>query len=170
MKKFRKHIKYFGLLVLLSAICTIISCDNSNKPMPFDKEEWLKCQDFGDPHWLTDDYIKSNTRYKMLLWLEQNYNFCDKSFNDISQKFYILPEDFSYGDSLRYEEVLKTKVLKILIKQHNPNSFFDLLTEPYIDTDWIEIYFDENYMVSKVYYVHYNYKTKKKTKREICKT
>jgi hypothetical protein len=40
--------------------------------------------------------------------------------------------------------------------------------DPRIDTDWIELFFDENDMVSKVYYVHYNHKTKQKTLREIC--
>ena len=64
-----------------------------------------------------------------------------------------------------------------MAKTPHQADFFPLLAElPYVlgaefvNINWIEIYFDENYMVSKVYYVHYDYKTEKKTKREICKT
>ena len=162
VKKFRIHIKYFGLLVLLSAICTIISCD---RPIPFDKDKWVECGTFDGRCFIgTDDIIKDNTRYRMSLWLEENYNFCDKSLDDILENFYQKPEPLEWADSLRLVELLTNKILKITVKRYGPNWNTDELTI----TDWIEVHFDENYMVSKVYYVHYDYKTEKKTKREIC--
>ena len=152
MKTFRKYIICCKLFVLLWTICTIISCDNSNKPMPFDKDKWTISG--GDID--RNIFIEGNTRYRMSLWLEENYNFCDKSLDDILKKVCTL-------DSFALEEI---EILRIITKQYNPN--FIIGIDPWINTDWIEIYFDTNHMVSKVYYFHYDYKTKEETKREIC--
>ena len=161
MKTFRK---YIGLFILLGVICSIISCD---RPMPFDKDKWLECGGFDGRFFINDDhFVDGNIRYRMSLWLEKNYNFCGKSLNEIMDKFYITPEYFEYYvDSLAFEDVKNNKILNVIIKQYDPNF---LGIDPWIDTDWIEIYFDENYMVSKVYYVHYNRIIERKTKREIC--
>ena len=153
------------MFILLWIVCTVISCD---RPMPFDKDKWLECGGFDGRFFINDDlFVEDNIRYRMSLWLEKNYNFCDKSLNEIMNKFYITPEYFEYYvDSLAFEEVKNDKILNVIIKQYNPN--FIIGIDPWIDTDWIEIYFDTNHMVSKVYYFHYDYKTKEETKREIC--
>jgi hypothetical protein len=152
------------ILTLLGITCILVSC---NKPIPFNKDKWVKCGGFDGRYFIGDDhFVEGNTRYKMALWLEENYNFCDKSLNEILEKFYIIPEPFEKYDSLYLEKVKTDKKLKVITKQYNPN--FKMGIDPWIDTDWIEIYFDGNYMASKVYYVHYEYKTKQKTERNIC--
>lgn len=156
------------MFILLSLTSIFVACDNS---IPFNKDKWTKCGGFDGEYWINSDvYLTDDTRNKMSLWLEENYNFCNKPLSEILENFYIKPkpENYSLGDSLSYDDVLKNKVLRIMIKQHDPNPVFKLLTEPYIDTDWFELYFDENYFVSKAYFVHYNYKTNEKTKRLIC--
>ncbi|MDD3692260.1 MAG: hypothetical protein PHO77_09310 [Bacteroidales bacterium] len=158
----------FLVFCLLSIASIFVACEKS---IPFIKDKWTKCGGFDGDYWINCDvFVTGNERYKMSLWLEENYNFCNKSLSEILEKFYIKPkpENYSYGDSLCFDDVLKNKVLRILIKQYDPNPVFTLLTEPYIDTDWFEIYFDENYFVSKAYFVHYNHKTNEKTKRIIC--
>jgi hypothetical protein len=127
--------------------------------MPFDKDKWVECGQY-DTRVL---YVEGNTRYRMALWLEKNYNFCDKSLSEIWEKF----EPFLKQDSLAALEIAqKHKKITIVTKQYNPNFLIGI--DPWFDTDWIEIFFDENYMVSKVYYVHYNRKTKHQTERKIC--
>jgi hypothetical protein len=160
MKKIKKYMTF----VLLGVICSFVSC---NKSTPFNKDEWVKCGGFHGRYFIADDhFVKGNTRYKMALWIEKNYNFYDKSLDEILEKFFIIPEHFEDYDSLALEQVKNDKKLRIVIKQYDPN--FIIGIDPWIDTDWIEIYFDENYMVSKVYYVHYNQRTKQKTERKIC--
>ena len=162
MRNYRKYI----LLLLTGITYILISCNN---PIPFDKEKWVKCGGFDGRYFINDDYyVETDTRYRMALWLERNYNFYDKSLNEILDKFYIIPEHFEYSaDSLALEEVKNDRKLKVIMKQYDPDYLFGI--ENCVDTDWIEIYFNENYMVSTVYYVHYEYKTKKRTERKICK-
>ena len=156
MSTLKKYIICCRLFILLWIVCTVISCDNSNKPMPFDKDKWLEC---GGSDVERNIFIEGNTRYRMSLWLEENYNFCDKSSEDILEKL-------CKCDSLTFEEAKHSEAFKIPTKQYNPNFIFGI--DPWIDTDWIGISFDTNRMVSKVYYFHYDYKTKEVTKREIC--
>ena len=135
--------------------------------MPFDRDKWIECGTFDGQCSVDFDYmIKDNTRYRMSLWLEENYNFCDKSMDDILENFYKIPDTLERANSLRLAELKNNKVLQITVERYGPN-WRD--TDELTVTNWIEIYFDENDMVSKVFYVHLNYKTKEKTKREICK-
>jgi len=159
MKKNRKHI----LLILLGITSIFVSC---NRPIPFNKEKWMRCGGWEGDYFISDDYfVSGNTRYRMALWLEKNYNFCDKSFDEILDKFYITPAILVPGQARAFEQVKNDKILKITKKQYNPNF---LGIDPMINTDWIEIHFDESFMVSKVYYVHQNPKTKERTERKIC--
>ncbi|MCL1867598.1 MAG: hypothetical protein FWF72_01430 [Paludibacter sp.] len=159
MGKSRKYITF----ILLGIICSFVSC---NKSTPFDKDKWVKCGGFDGRYFIADDgFVKGNTRYKMALWLEKNYNFYDKSLNEILEKFYIIPEHFERYDSLAFEQVKNDKKIRIVTKQRNPNFIIGINT--WIDIDWIEIYFDENYMALNVCYVHYNHKTNHKTERKI---
>jgi len=129
--------------------------------MPFDKDEWAKSGQY-DARVL---YVEGNTRYRMALWLEKNYNFCDKSLSEIWENF----EPFLKRDSLAaLETAKKHRKITIVTKQHNPNFLIGI--DPWFNTDWFEIFFDENYMVSKVYYVHYNRETKQQTERKICES
>lgn len=149
-------------LGILLGILILVSC---NRPTPFDKDTWIKCEGFEGRNFLRDDYIAGNTRYKMALWLEENYNFYDKSLNEILDKFYRIPENFTSFDSLKLEQIRNDKKLKIVTKQYDPNFLIGI--DPWLDTDWIEIHFDENYIVSKVFYIHTDYKTKQRTERKI---
>ena len=163
----KKSIIKIVTFFLLGVICSFVSC---NKSAQFNKDKWVKCGGFDGRYFITDDhFVKGSERYKMALWLEKNYNFCDKSLNEILDKFYIVPEHFELlGDSLAFERIKKEKKLRVITKQHNPN--FIIGIDPWIDTNWIEIYFDDKYMVSKVYFVRYNHKTKQKTERKICES
>jgi hypothetical protein len=148
-------------LGILLGMLILVSCNR----IPFDKDTWIKCKGIEGSDFITDDYIVGNTRYKMALWLEINYNFYDKSLNEILDKFYKIPENFTSFDSLALERIRNNKKLEIVTKQYDPNFLIGI--DPWIDTDWIEIHFDENYTVSEVYYIHINYKTKQRTERKI---
>jgi len=158
------------IIFILLSICLFYGCSNMdffNKPIPFDKDKWVECGGFDGRYFVGDDiFVKGNTRYKMSLWLEKEYNFCNKSLNDILEKFYIIPEHFMKYDSLYFEQIKNDKVLNVITKQYNPNFIFGI--DSWINTNWIEILFDDSYMVSKVYYVHYDRATMQETKREIC--
>ena len=157
MKKFRKYM----MLILLGATLFFASC---NRPIPFEKEGWIRSGGFDGRHFIPDDlFVTGNTRYRMALWLEKNYDFCNKSLNEILNKFYIVPEYFLLGDSRTLEQVKNDKVLRVVKRQRK--SFW---IEPWIDIKWIEIYFDDNFMVSRVYYVHRNHRTGERTERRIC--
>jgi len=161
MKIFTKY----AIPILLGITFTLVSC---SRPIPFNKEEWMKQGGFHGRHFINNDiFVKGNTRYRMALWLEENYNFCKKSLNEILDKFYIVPEYFELlGDSLAFERLKNDKKLRVVKRQHNPNFIFGI--DPWIDINWIEIYFDKNFVVSKVYYVHYNHRTGQRTERRIC--
>jgi hypothetical protein len=143
----------------------VVSC---NRPIPFNKEKWMQEGGFNGRHFINDDLlVRGNTRYRMALWLEKNYNFCDKSLDEILDKFYIVPEYFELlGDSLAFERLKNDKELRVIKRRHNPN--FIIGIDPWIDINWIEIYFDEYFMVSRVYYVHRNHRTGERTERRIC--
>ena len=143
----KKHIMF----ILLGIICSFISC---NKPIPFNKEKWKKHISFEGHE------VYGNTRYRMALWMEKNYAFCDKSLYEICEELKFT--DWPFGIEL----IKEAKKTTIVTKQYNPNFMTGI--DPNINTDWIEIFFDEDYMVSKVYYVHYNRKTREKTERKIC--
>ena len=158
MKIFTKYVA----LALLGITFTLVSCD---RPMPFDKERWTQSGGFQGRHFIQDDiFVRGNTRYRMALWLEKNYNFCDKSLNEILDKFFIPSEGFFWhGDSLALEWVKNNKKLRVIKRQRNSWSF-----DPWIDINWIEIYFDDNFMISRVYYIHRNHRAGQRTERRIC--
>jgi len=99
----------------------------------------------------------------MALWLERNYNFCDKSLSEILDKFYIEPECNPRIVVWDLERVKNDRKLRVIKRQRR--SFW---IEPWIDINWIEIYFDEDFMVSRVYYVEYKRRTGQTTKQGIC--
>ncbi len=51
----------------------LVGC--SEKPLVFNKEIWDD----------KDTVFINNKRYNMMLWLKDNYNFCDKNLNEISE-------------------------------------------------------------------------------------
>jgi len=150
------------VLILLGVV--FASC---NRPMPFDKERWTRSRGFQGRHFIQNDlFVSGSARYRMALWLEKNYNFCDKSLNEILDKFFIASHFEFSGDSLALERVKSEKKLRIIKRQHDPNLIFGI--DPWIDINWIEIYFDEDFKVSRVYYVKYNRRTGQTSRRKIC--
>ena len=137
-----------GLFIVV--IFSLSGC--KEKPMPFNKDIWLKSE---------AEYITDNNRYKMTLWLEKNYSFCGKKTTEIYEKF------FDNNDSIRvWKKINEDKQLRIIIKQKDPNFLIGI--DPWIDTDWIELYFDKNGQVSKVNLVNFNPKTKRKKEKKLC--
>jgi hypothetical protein len=150
------------LLIFFIFSCGIII----NNPLPFDKDEWIKCGGFDGKNYISDDlFVSGNTRYRMSLWLENNYNFYDKSLDEIIKKFYIVPDNFSDYQNKDLDQVKNNKILNIIVKQYNPN--FIIGIDDWINIDWIEVFFDGDYIVSNVYYINFNPKTQQKTKRLI---
>ena len=161
-----RKIAKFAIIILLGAICIFASCNN-NKPMQFDKERWT--QSGGDPFngnfFLGDDFlVKGNTRYRMALWLEQNYSFDDKSLNDVLEKFFIIPDTLMRHHSWNLERVKNTKLLKIVTRHL---TFAGFENEMPIWVGWLEFHFDENFIVSKVYNVRFPYRAEEETRRRI---
>ena len=161
-----RKIAKFAIIVLLGAICIFASCNN-NRPMQFDKERWTQSGGWEGSYFIGDDhFVSGNTRYRMALWLGENYSFENKSLNDVLEKFFITPtpSDKRYQVNSRHlERVKDERMLRIVTKQHCPNTMFTIFGKPFgigihppINTDWLEFHFDENLIVSKVYNVHYD--------------
>jgi len=158
--KIKSVIKYL-IPILLGATAIFVFC---NRPIPFDKERWTQSGGFQGRHFIQDDlFVRGNTRYRMALWLERNYSFCDKSLSEILDKFYIEPECNPRIVVWDLEQVKNDRKLRVIKRQRNSWSI-----DPWIDINWIEIYFDENFMVSRVYYAEYNRRTGSTTRRKIC--
>ena len=168
-----RKIAKFAIIVLLGAICIFASCNN-NRPMQFDKERWTQSGGWQGCYFIGDDYfVRGNTRYRMALWLEENYSFENKSLNDVLEKFFIIPTsgDRCYPLSFQHlERVKNERVLRIVTKQYVIYARLLFIAvggpDPPINTDWLEFHFDENLIVSKVYNVHYDRRTLRGTGNE----
>jgi len=153
-----KKIGIFAIIILLGTFCIYFIF---YRPIPFDKERWTQSGGWEGCYFIGDDhFVRGNTRYRMALWLEENYSFENKSLNDVLEKFFIIPtpNDRCYQVNSRcLERVKNEKVLRIVTKQRA-----DGWINPPINTDWLEFHFDENLIISKVYNVH----TDRRTERE----
>ena len=130
----------------------LFSLSGCEKPMPFNKDTWLRSE---------AEYVTDNNRYKMTLWLEKNYSFCGKKTTEIVEKFFD-----NNGSTRAWKSINEHKRLRLVLKQKDPNFLIGI--DPWINTDWIELYFDENEQVSKAYLVHFNPNTKKKKEKKLC--
>lgn len=143
------NMKLFKFVIgILFTICIFISCSNS---IPFNKKEW-------NTSILKEDEVSttiSKQRYGMTLWLIKNYDFYEKSTDDIIDKFF---EDTT--EQMR-ADIKSDKKIFFLIREKNLNKFIGFAR--WRQTDWLNIYFDKNNNVSKICMVNYNPENEKWT-------
>ena len=152
-RKLSGSIRQVMLSILISV--SMIACDD--RPTPFDKEKWVASYD--------ELIVEGDDRYKMMIWLERNYIFCGKTLDEILDTFFEVDYLGRYEHNLP-EKIIKNKRLDLIVKQYNPN--FIMGIDPWINTDWIELYFDDNLRVSKAAIVHFDLNSKKRSERIIC--
>lgn len=154
------------LLIYIFIPVFLISC--IKKEMPFDKKIWH--ESMGE---MRD--IRGNKRYKMVLWLEQNYKFTSKTAEEIIDKFEGLWEghvNYLYFKNYYLKKfmprVIENKKLVIPVK-HNDLNGFTLFPNPskIIKIKWIELYFDEKNCVKEAFFVEYNLKSESEVRRKM---
>jgi hypothetical protein len=146
-----KSLKF--IIGILSVTCIFFSCNDS---IPFNKKEWNTLI-------LKEDEVSttiSKQRFGMALWLIKKYNFCEKSADDIVDKFIENPTEQIRAN------VESDKRISFLIREKKLNKFIGFAH--WIETDWLDIYFDEKNNVSKVSMRNYNLDNKKYTEKIVC--
>ena len=111
--------------------------------MEFDREKWLAS--YGE------FYVEGNTRYRMMLWLGDNYEFCGKPLDEILDTFIGMDSD-SFGRERYREWIVENKQLTLETKHHDPN--FIIGIDLWILTGWIDLYLDDDLRVSKAVAVY----------------
>lgn len=139
---------------ILLILCIMTACDRN---IPFDKSEWnTKTYDkdeVGTP-------AISKQRYGMTLWLKKHYIFCGKSIDEITEKFIENPTE-------EQKSIIREKK-EIIYPIREENLTFLIGFAKWRETDWLEIYFDENNHVSKARIVHIDPYDEKRTEINIC--
>lgn len=114
-------------------ICTLLCFSSCNRPLEFDATIWNQ----------TDELSISvpKERYRMSLWLVKNFEFANKTPDEINGKLGSNFLNVQFGDST------DVKSYKYLIKQYNPN--FIIGIDMLQSSAYLNIEFDNN-VVSKV--------------------